>query len=407
MAVFEAYDPDFIDDPYPTYARLRQEAPVFFDPTWDLTFFARHGDVSGILKDRRFGRDVRSAVPQVEIDQEVYGRVYPPHLPNWTKYIRGSFIDLEPPRHTRIRRLVQSAFGKRASETYRPRMQETADRMIDQALQRGSMEAIAEFATPVPLAMIAELLGIPTADQPQLVTWSHAIVRVFDQGCSPEEAVTAERAVTEFVAYMCELIEGARRRPREDLVSSLVEAEFEGDHLSEDELVATAILTLNAGHEATVQAIGNGLIALAAHPDQFARLRETPGLIGAAVEELLRYDSPLQMFERWVLEDLVWGDTALRRGTKVGLLFGSANHDEVVFDTPRRLDLARHPNQHVSFGAGIHLCVGAPLARVELDVAFSTFARRVSEFAVDADMLWRTPSLVFRGVRALPLRLTA
>jgi unspecific monooxygenase len=406
MFEFDAYAPDFISDPYPTYARLRRESPVFFDPTWDLTFFARHGDVAGILRDRRFGRDVRSAVSPDDVDQDVYRRVYPPQLPNWTRYIRGSFIDLEPPRHTRIRRLVQSAFTKRASESYRPRMQQTADRMIEGALQRGSMEAIGDYATPIPLAMIAELLGIPPSDQPQLVTWSHAIVRVFDQGCSTEEALTAERAVTEFVAYMGELVEKARRRPREDLVSALLQAEYEGDHLSEEELVATAILTLNAGHEATVQAIGNGLVALAGHSDQFARLRETPGLIGAAVEELLRYDSPLQMFERWVLEDVVWGDTALRRGTKVGLLFGSANHDEAVFDQPQRLDLARHPNQHVSFGAGIHLCVGAPLARVELDVAFSTFASRISEFDVDSDMLSRTPSLVFRGVQELPLRLT-
>jgi cytochrome P450 len=282
-------------------------------------------------------------------------------------------------------------------------MQETADRLLDLALERGGLEAVAEYATPIPLAMIAELLGIPPRDQPALVTWSHAIVRVFDQGCSAEEGEAAERAVTDFAAYVRDLLSARRRDPSDDLVSALLAAEHEGDRLSEDELVATCILTLNAGHEATVQAVGNGLLALARHPDQYRGLRQDPGLIDTAVDELLRYDSPLQMFERWVLDDLSWSSVELRRGTKVGLLFGSANHDEAVFEQPTRLDLGRSHNPHISFGLGTHYCVGAPLAKVELDVAFSAFARRVRSFEVISDTLARTPSLVFRGVRQLPL----
>ncbi len=403
---FDPYDPEFLRDPYPTYRRLRA-APPFFDEAWGLTFFSRYDDVTGILRDRRFGRDVRHAVPREEVDPDVYERIYPSRYPTWTRLIRDSFIDLEPPRHTRIRRLVQWAFSRRASESYRARMQETADRLLDRALEEGRMEAISDFATPIPLTMIAELLGIPGGDQPRLVAWSHAIVRLFDQGCTEAEAEEAERATREFAEYVADLLAERRARPGDDLVSSLVAAELDGDRLSEDELVATCILTLNAGHEATVQAIGNGILALARDPEAFRWLRSHPEALGTAVEELLRFDTPLQMFERWVLEDLEWEGTPLRRGTKVGLLFGSANRDERRFVDPDRLDLSRADNPHVSFGGGIHFCVGAPLARVEMEVAFGTLARRVARIEGPDVEPERVPSLVFRGVRALPVELVA
>jgi cytochrome P450 len=403
---FDAYAPGFVDDPYPTYARLRAESPVFHDDTWGLTFFARHGDVAAILRDRRFGRDVRHAVPVEDVDAEVYRRIYPPELPNWTRYVRDSFIDLEPPRHTRIRRLVQWAFTRRASESYRSRMQDTAEALVDRALEAGSMEVISDYATPIPLTMIAELLGVPRSDQPQLIEWSHAIVRVFDEACTPEEGRRAEAAVVEFVGYVRRLLDRHRGHPLDDLTSALIAAEVDGDHLTDDELAATIILTLNAGHEATVQAIGNAVLALARHPGEYRRLREDTGLLATAGDELLRFDTPLQMFERWVLEDADWGGVALRRGTKVGLLFGSANHDESVFDAPERLDLGRVDNPHVSFGGGIHFCVGAPLAKIELEVALGTLARRIAGLELLTARVERVPSLVFRGVTALPVAVT-
>jgi len=377
---------------------------VFFDETWDLTFFTRHAEVAAILKDRRFGRDVRSIVPPEELDPQVAQRTYPSHLPNWTKYIRGSFIDLEPPRHTRIRRLVQWAFTRRASETYRQRLVTTADGIIEEALGRGRMEAIADFATPIPLMMIAELLGVPADHQNQLIAWSHAIVRVFDEGHSPEQALAGEMAVQDFVAYVKELLVERRARPGQDLVSELLKAEHEGDRLDEDELVSTCILTLNAGHEATVHGIGNALLALSRNGVEFRRLQVQPDLISTAADEVLRFDSPLQMFERWILQDLEIAGARLKRGHKVGLLFGSANHDESVFDSPESLDLGRVDNPHVSFGGGIHYCVGAPLAKLELEVALASFARQVGDFAVEGNTD-RVRSLVFRGVTALPLAL--
>lgn len=403
-ADFDPYSSAFQHDPYPVYSRLRKERPVFYDPDWELTFFTRHADVAGMLKDRRFGRDIRGVTG--DIDPRLYARNYPDHLPTWNRYIRGSFIDLEPPRHTRLRRLVQWAFTRRSTETYRPRLEATASAALETAIERGAMEAIAEYATPIPLVMIADLLGIPQGDQPQLVSWSHDIVRVFDQGCTAEEGARAEHAVSAFVEYIRQVLVERRRNPGSDLVSSLLAANHEGDRLDDDELIATCILTLNAGHEATVHAIGNGLLALASDPDQFELLKTDPaGLAERATDEILRYDSPLQMFERWVLTDLEWSGTELEHGTKVGLLFGSANHDEAVFVEPERLDLRRIDNQHVSFGAGVHYCVGAPLARVELEVAFAAFATRIEKFELNGEPE-RVRSLVFRGMRSLPLALS-
>ena len=403
---FDPYQSDFLADPYPVYTRLRQQQPIFFDERWNLTFFARHSDVEAILRDRRFGRDIRH-VPEVaqQVDREVYQRIYPPQYPVWTRLIRDSFIDLEPPRHTRIRRLVQWAFTRRASQSYRPRMEAEAHRRLDQAAETGAMEVISDYATPIPLVMIAELMGVPAADQPRLVEWSHRIVRIFDEGCTPEEGKAAEQASVDFRAYMRDLIRSHRAGDDDNLLSHLISASHEGVGLSEEEVIATAVLVLNAGHEATVQAIGNGLMALAAHPDQWRRWQANPELTPTAVEELLRYDTPLQMFERWVTEDVVWEGMELSAGSKVGLLFGSANRDGEAFAHPDRLDLGRTPNPHVSFGGGVHFCVGAGLAREELRVAFEVLLQRVRRFEVRDAAPERVPSLVFRGVRQLPVKL--
>jgi len=403
--MFDAYAPDFLDDPYPIYAGIRSESPVFYDDTWGLVFVASHALVLEALKDRqRFGRDFRHRLGVDEVEPELYRRIYPPQWPTWTAYIRESFIDLEPPRHTRLRRLVAKAFTRRSSEAFRPRMEQAADAILDRAVDRGEMEVIGEFATPIPVAMIAELMGIPTEDHPRLLEWSHAIVKVFDEGVTDEEGTAAEQATKDFVAYLRELLKERRRTPGEDLLSAMLEVEDSGESLSDDEIVGTSILTLNAGHEATVHAIGNALLALARNPDAYRRLREGADM-AVAVEELLRFDSPLQMFERWVLEETEIGGHPLRKGTKVGLLFGSANHDESVFDHPERLNLTRAPNPHVSFGAGVHHCVGAPLARVELEAALGRFAARVKEIELHR-ATDRIPSLIFRGVNHLEVGVT-
>ena len=254
--------------------------------------------------------------------------------------------------------------------------------------------------------MIAELMGLPARDHQQVLDWSHAIVKVFDQNVSDADGEAAESATREFVAYLEEVVDMRRKSRGDDLISSMVDVEDAGDTLTDEEIVGTSILTLNAGHEATVHAIGNGLLALARDDGQYRRLHKGEAGVETAVDELLRYDSPLQMFERWVLVDTEVAGVRLAKGSKVGLLFGSANHDPEVFGDPERLDLARQPNPHVSFGAGLHYCVGAPLARVELEAAFGSFASRVAGVEL-REASGRIHSLVFRGLENLRVDIEA
>lgn len=403
--MFDAYSTEFLEDPYSTYRRLRTESPIFFDETWGLTFFLRHRDVSTALRDRtRFGRDFRHRMAPSEVDPDLYRRIYPPSWPTWTEYIRESFIDLEPPRHTRLRGLVSKAFTSRSSEVFRAGLERAADGILDRVLDEGHMEVIADYATPIPVAMIASLMGVEESDHPRLIEWSHAIVRVFDERVTTEEGDRAEEATREFVAYARDLVEQRRRVPGDDLISAMLDVDDGGDTLTESEIVSTIILTLNAGHEATVHAVGNSLLALAIQPEAYRQLTEGAVSISSAIDELLRFDSPLQMFERWVLKDTTVDGVPLVAGAKVGLLFGSANHDGDLFAEPSRLDLGRKPNPHVSFGAGLHYCVGAPLAKVELEAAIGRLAKRVKglELRASSD---RIESLVFRGVGRLELGL--
>jgi cytochrome P450 len=405
--MFDAYDPEFLADPYPTYARLRHESPVFHDETWDLTFVARHREIDSILKDRqRFGRDFRHRLEVGEVDQGLYQRIYPRQWPTWTSYIRDSFIDLEPPRHTRLRRLVSRAFTRRSSESFRLRLEEEADRILDRALETGRLEVISELATPIPVRMIADLMGIPKADHPLLLEWSHAIVQVFDERVTPGEGAEAEEATKQFVSYLEERLEERRKDPGDDLISAMIEVEEQGEALTDFEIVATSILTLNAGHEATVHAIGNALLALARNPEAHRELSTGDVDMARATDELLRYDSPLQMFERWVLEDAELDGHTLQAGSKVGLLFGSANRDDEIFAGADRLILDRWPNSQLAFGAGVHHCVGAPLARVELEAALSRFAKRVRGIEL-VSATGRIESLVFRGMGRIELALEA
>lgn len=393
---FDAYDPAFVKNPYPVYARLREEGP-YRDDSWGLTFFSTHRDVTGILRDRRFGRDIRHVLPIEQVDR----RTYPEHLPAWYRMIRGSFIDLEPPEHTRIRSAVNRSFTKRRAEVKRESITTLASGLLDRVASQEEFDAVTDYAAPIPVAVIADLMGVPRDRQSDLLAWSHGIVRVFDLNVTPAEEQAAERAVEEFSAYLRSMITLRRSDPGEDLISELVHNE---DAMPDDDLVATCILILNAGHEATVHAIGNAILALARHPAVFAALRADPGLLPTATEELLRWDPPLQMFERWVLEDLKWDDVALQAGDKVGLLFGSANHDPSVFADPEVLDPTRADNPHVSFGLGTHFCMGAPLARVEIEEALGVLVRGADSLESLVAEPPRTASLVFRGVDELRVR---
>ena len=405
---FDPYHVDYIEDPYPTLARLRAGRPIFFDENWRLTFFTKYEHVSSIMKNRQqFGRDFRHRLSAKEVDAGLIERIFPSDAPTWVKYVRESFIDFEPPEHTRLRGLVSQAFTRRSSASFRPGVTALAESIIERHLDGNSFNAIESFASPIPVSLIADLMGIEDSDHQRLIDWSSAAVIPYDNNATVEDRACAEQATKEFVAFLHEEIEKRRMSPGTDLISSMLVVEENGDTLTEDEIIATSILTLNAGHEATVQALGNALLALANRPDQYALMVEQPDIIPAAVDELLRFDTPLQMFERWILEDCEVGGQQLRKGQKVGLLMGSANHDETAFEGDTEiLDITRDSRNHIAFGAGLHHCVGAPLAKVELEAALSVLVSKARSIAIDGPLPLRKPSLIFRGLSKLPLKLS-
>ena len=400
---FKPYEPEFIADPYRTFDEMRSVEPISYQEAFGRLFFTRHRDVSVLLRDRRFGRDALHVMSEEELHHpSPILREYPV----WTRFNRElGFIDLEPPDHRRLRGLLSRAFTPRRVEGLRPRIRQLADDLVAQAVAKGAIDGIAELATPIPLTVISEMLGVPEGERDQLLGWSRSIVRLYELEPEPGHGEAAEQATIEFVDYMRGLVTERRTDPGDDLMTALIDAEEEGDRLTEDELIATCILLLNAGHEATVHALGNGIQALIRFPDQFDALKGRPDLLPTAAEELLRFDTPLQMFERWVLEDTEWEGHRLEHGAKVALLMGAANRDPERFRDPNRVDITREDNPHVSYGAGIHHCLGAPLARIELQETYRALAARAAEIGLDGEAP-RHDSFIFRGVTSLPLRLT-
>ncbi len=393
---FDPWSPAFVANPYPAYAALREQGrAVWFEPSrqWLVPGYA---DVNALLRDRRLGRTYLH-----RFSHEEFGRTPPPpeHEPFHTLNDNG-MLDLEAPDHTRIRRLVAKAFTPRMVERLVPTVERLADELVEALCADGGGDLLAAVAEPLPVAVIAEMLGIPPADRAPLRPWSAAICGMYELNPDEETARRAVRASVEFSAYLRELIAARRREPGEDLISALIAAHDEGDSLSEQEMVSTCVLLLNAGHEATVNATAGGWWTLFRHPDQLELLRRTPQMLPSAVEELLRYDTPLQLFERWVLDEIEIDGVTIPRGGEVALLFGSANRDPARFRDPDRLDLARVDNPHVSFGAGIHYCLGAPLARVELTASFGALLRRAPRLRLAAEPEHK-PGFVIRGPKEL------
>ncbi|MFE8013357.1 cytochrome P450 [Streptomyces antibioticus] len=393
---FDPWDPAFVADPYPAYAELRERGRVIrYGPT-DQWLVPHHADVSALLRDRRLGRTY-----QHRFTHEDFGRTGPPaeHEPFHTLNDHG-MLDLEPPDHTRIRRLVSKAFTPRTVERLKPYVAGLAGDLVDRLVEAGGGDLLADVAEPLPVAVIAEMLGIPESDRAPLRPWSADICGMYELNPSEETAARAVRASVEFSDYLRELIAARRKEPGDDLMSGLIEAHDEGDRLTEQELISTAVLLLNAGHEATVNATVNGWWALFRNPEQLAALRADHTLVPSAVEELMRYDTPLQLFERWVLDDIEIDGTTIPRGAEIAMLFGSANHDPAVFDRPERLDLTRADNPHISFSAGIHYCIGAPLARIELAASMTALLERAPGLALASEPL-RKPNFVIRGLEGL------
>ncbi|MBY8877455.1 cytochrome P450 [Actinacidiphila acidipaludis] len=393
-SLFRPWEPSFVTDPYPAYEALRAGGRAhWFEPT-NQWLIPHHDDVSALLRDRRLGRTYLH-----RFTHEEFGRQAPPpeHEPFVTLNGEG-MLDLEDPAHARIRRLVSKAFTPRMVEDLAPTVTRLAGELITSLRADGGGDLLARVAEPLPVAVIAEMLGVPPADRGLLRPWSAAITGMFELNPSEETARLAVRASEEFSAYLRELIAVRRREPGEDLISALIAAHDGGDVLSEQEMISTCVLLLNAGHEATVNTTVLGWLALFHHPDQLAVLQRNPERLRDGVEEMLRYDTPLQLFERWVLDDIEVDGTVVPRGSEVALLFGSANRDPARFTDPDRFDVTRPAadNKHVSFGAGIHYCLGAPLARLELVTSFGTLLRDAPGMRLVEEPKWR-PGYVIRG----------
>jgi cytochrome P450 len=356
----------FYADPYPVYRRLQVECPVFKWEQYGHWCFSRYEDVNALLRDRRFGRQILHVASREELG---WAEV-PDHLRVFTNHEQHSLLELEPPIHTRLRGLISRAFLSRQIERLRPFLLNLANGLIDQFETQDEVELLTAYATPIPVQVICHLLGAPADMADQFLAWSHDHVGMYMAKRDRSAEDKAVKAVSEFSAYMRKLIAERRRDLKDDLLSELIRAEAEGQRLSEDELVTTAILVLNAGHEATVHSLGNGIKAMLER-----------GLVGPItpelVDEILRFDPPLHMFTRYALEDIEFGGLKLKKGETVGLMLGAANHDAARLASPEIFDPTRAPNPHLSFGAGIHFCIGAPLARLEMLVALEVLFIRL------------------------------
>jgi pimeloyl-[acyl-carrier protein] synthase len=389
---FNPMDPEFLANPYPIYHRLRAEDPVHHSPLgfWILT---RYDDVAFSLRDPRLGKEAIASYVAARFGTTPPG-------------VGVSMLDRDPPDHTRLRGLVSKAFTPRVVERLRPHIQQIVNALLDRVEGTGSMDLIESFAYPLPVTVICQMLRVPVEHRERFKQWGLDIARGLDGVLLPPDSEVLRRSITArhgLSDYFRGLIAERRASPREDLLSALIAAEEAGDKLNEEELLATCILLLIAGHETTVNLIGNGTLALLRHPDQLRRLREHPELISSAVEELLRYDGPVQRTARIPSEDVIIGGQTIAKGELVMPFIGAADRDPAQFPDPDRLDIARPDNRHIAFGWGIHFCLGAPLARVEGQIAILTLLQRLPKLALATDTPEYRQSLTLRGLTALPV----
>jgi cytochrome P450 len=397
---FDPSDPGFLSDPYPVLNAIREQTAVFYDAGRERWFVTRHEGVRSCLRDKRLGRNFRHVLTPEEIG-------VPPLDPRWQAFWdseRWSLLWLEPPDHARLRKLVAAAFTPRSVEALREPAHALARELLEPLAEAGRMELLYDYAQPYSIAVICRMLGVPLDRHRDLLDWSHRMVKMYEFEVSLEAAHGANEAAAEFQEYVHELIGERRANPGDDMVTALVEARVDGGRLSDDEIVSTVIVLLNAGHEASVNTLGNGMRAFAGYPDQWRRVVDGSVPAAAAGEEMIRFDPPLQLFERWVLtDDFAVGDVPIPRGAKISLLFGAANRDPRVFERPDEFDVAReNAMQHIGFGGGIHICIGAPLARIELEASLEALRSLWPDFRVVEEPR-RTGAFVIWGLEALQL----
>ncbi|MYC99240.1 MAG: cytochrome P450 [Gammaproteobacteria bacterium] len=389
---YRPLSPRFVADPYPLYRQLRDRDPVHRSIFADQVVVSRYADIDRILRDHRnFGNDFSKVTSS---EGSIATR----------KKLTPSMLAQDPPDHTRLRALVNRAFTPRQVARMEDYIRATAHTLLDKIGDAREFDLMKAFAVPLPTIVIARMIGVPERDLERFKVWSDDLARALEPFLSPEEEEKVYRAARQFAEYFTAIIEQRRREPRDDLVSRLVEAEDAGDKLTAKETRVMLRLLLTAGNETTTNLIGNGVRALLRHPDQLALLRERPELIPSAVEELLRYDPPVQLDMRVALRDMELGGLAVSEGTMITLLIGSANHDPERFTEPDRLDITRSGQANISFGRGIHHCLGAPLARLEGRIALEVLLERFPRLAFGTRPPKYRPSIVLRGLEHLDVR---
>lgn len=393
-------EPQFYNNPYPYYEAIRETAPFFYWEDYGKWTFLDHADITKILRDRRFGRQISHVVPT---DSPLVVKPAP-ELKPFYEAEKFSLLQLEPPDHTRLRSLVQKAFMSRQIERLRPRIEQMAhaycDQMEDAIAQDGSCDLKAVFATPIPVMVIAEMLGVPSEMAGNLLDWSHAMVKMYEPSCTLENQQAAVKAAQDFFDYLKAFIGDRRNNLQDDLISHLIQVEEAGERLTEHEMICNCILLLNAGHEATVNVVGNGVYNLLSQPDKWGQWLKHPELSKTAVDELMRYDTPLHIFDRWVLTDLEYNGIQFKQGDEVSLVLGAGNRDPKVFAQADQLMLDRGKNPHVSLGGGIHFCIGAPLARLELQTSLPILMSRFPQLKL-AEQPQYANSYHFHGLESL------
>ena len=400
MTQVDVTNAKFKANPFPFYAQLRAEAPVFpvtvpmptKQRAWLIT---RYSDVQDVLKDALFAKNPRNAMSPEQLKKR-------PWIPSMFKPLEQNMLDLDSPDHTRLRALVHKAFTPRLIEQMRDQIQALTDELLDAAEPKGSMDLIADFALPLPLTIIGRILGVPAKDNHKFHRWTKTLLSA---GTNTNYVVFIP-IIMRFMGYLKKLIKERRAHPKDDLVTALVQAKDGSDKLSGDEVLAMIFLLLIAGHETTVNLIGSGSLALLEHPDQMEKLRSEPAIIKPAIEELLRFVCPVEMAtERYAREDITIAGTTIPRGELVLAVIGSANRDANYFDNPDTLDVTRENNKHLAFGLGAHYCLGAPLSRLEGQIAISTLIRRMPNLrlSIAPDQIRWRGGIILRGLEALPV----
>jgi cytochrome P450 len=397
--------PEFVADPYPAYRRLREEAPVYWSDAWGAWVFTAYEDVVATLRDpEHFSSSNRLIELLDQLPDEIRSQADPIRH----HYSTTGLIHADPPDHSRLRSLISKAFSARVIQLMEPRIQGIVNELVGAVADKGRMDVVSDLAYPLPAIVIAELLGAPAADRDRFKRWSDDIVAFQGTGRAIPEAIERSRdGLVEMRGYLADLFEDHRRSPRDGLLGNLVRAEEAEGGLTTEELYSTCVTFLIAGHETTTSLITNGLYTLLRHPDQLAAVRRDRARLPNAIEECLRYESPVQRAFRRVTEDFEYGGCRMRAGQITLQLLGAANRDPNRFADPDRFDISRHPNRHIAFGTGIHFCIGAPLARLEASIALTAIFDRLEDLQLETDkVVWQSEKTLFRCLESLPLTFT-